>query len=655
MTDTHDSYLQSDARQEAISAQKELFLRGLPVDTTVVSDFVLRSWQRSRLAGVDPETTVRKKVDETIFRHILAANADLLESSRVIMKELFSSLVSGAGSMILSTAECISLHMETSGRDGDTYPSSKPGMITTEQLRGTNGIGTCVAERRPIEIIGAEHYLTVGHRWSCSAAPIFDSKNQLIAVLNVSQLREKYHSHTLGMVRAAAYAISEQLRLRALLQQQQAIIELLDEGVIVVSRSGEVKLMNSKAASMLGLPAPQQGENIYKFMRPSQMLDNILTGDPHIMDQEAQFPLESGSLSCFFSAMSLTREACVVLTFREARRMRGFAARVAGSKAVYTFDRILGDSPPLMEVIDQAKTIARGNTTVLILGESGTGKELFAQSIHNGGRRANAPFVVVNCGALPRNLVQSELFGYDEGSFTGASRLGKPGKFELADNGTIFLDEIGEMPLEAQVSLLRLLQNGEVTRVGGKHTRLVNVRVLAATNRNLENAIRQNAFREDLYYRLNVFTLNVPPLRERSSDIALLINHFLAHFVASLGRGPLRVTDRAMDVLLGYPWPGNIRELENVIERMVHMSQGVPSIDIDVLPANILNHEGIPGGAPRPAVPRGLLSHQEKETIVRALQEAGGNIRATAKALGISRSGLYVKMRRFGLSPDECR
>ena len=655
MTDTHDSYLQSDARQEAISAQKELFLRGLPVDTTVVSDFVLRSWQRSRLAGVDPETTVRKKVDETIFRHILAANADLLESSRVIMKELFSSLVSGAGSMILSTAECISLHMETSGRDGDTYPSSKPGMITTEQLRGTNGIGTCVAERRPIEIIGAEHYLTVGHRWSCSAAPIFDSKNQLIAVLNVSQLREKYHSHTLGMVRAAAYAISEQLRLRALLQQQQAIIELLDEGVIVVSRSGEVKLMNSKAASMLGLPAPQQGENIYKFMRPSQMLDNILTGDPHIMDQEAQFPLESGSLSCFFSAMSLTREACVVLTFREARRMRGFAARVAGSKAVYTFDRILGDSPPLMEVIDQAKTIARGNTTVLILGESGTGKELFAQSIHNASPRASRPFVAVNCGALPRNLVESELFGYDEGSFTGASRLGKPGKFELADNGTIFLDEIGEMPLEAQVSLLRLLQNGEVTRVGGKHTRLVNVRVLAATNRNLENAIRQNAFREDLYYRLNVFTLNVPPLRERSSDIALLINHFLDHFVASLGRGPLRVTDRAMDVLLGYPWPGNIRELENVIERMVHMSQGIPTIDIDVLPANILNHEGIPGVVPRPAVPRGLLSHQEKETIVRALQEAGGNIRATAKALGISRSGLYVKMRRFGLSPDECR
>lgn len=335
--------------------------------------------------------------------------------------------------------------------------------------------------------------------------------------------------------------------------------------------------------------------------------------------------------------------------------MRGFAARVAGSKAVYTFDRILGDSPPLMEVIDQAKTIARGNTTVLILGESGTGKELFAQSIHNASSRASRPFVAVNCGALPRNLVESELFGYEDGAFTGASRTGKPGKFELADGGTIFLDELGEMPMDAQVSLLRLLQNGEVTRIGGKSSRTVSVRVIAATNKNLEEAVRQHTFREDLYYRLNVFTLVLPPLRSRMSDIELLAEHFLLKFAGSLGKDVRGFTPGALALLRRYQWPGNIRELENVIERMVHMSQGVPSIDIDVLPANILNHEGIPGGVPRPAVPRGLLSHQEKETIVRALQEAGGNIRATAKALGISRSGLYVKMRRFGLSPDECR
>ena len=373
------------------------------------------------------------------------------------------------------------------------------------------------------------------------------------------------------------------LRARALLQQQQAIIELLDEGVIVVSRSGEVKLMNSKAASMLGLPAPQQGENIYKFMRPSQMLDNILTGDPHIMDQEAQFPLESGSLSCFFSAMSLTREACVVLTFREARRMRGFAARVAGSKAVYTFDRILGGSPPLRE--------------------SGTGKELFAQSIHNASSRASRPFVAVNCGALPRNLVESELFGYEDGAFTGASRTGKPGKFELADGGTIFLDELGEMPMDAQVSLLRLLQNGEVTRIGGKSSRTVSVRVIAATNKNLEEAVRQHTFREDLYYRLNVFTLVLPPLRSRMSDIELLAEHFLLKFAGSLGKDVRGFTPGALALLRRYQWPGNIRELENVMERLANIVRH-PLVSEEDLPPQMVTVR-------QPASPHGLLHSRD--------------------------------------------
>ena len=311
-------------------------------------------------------------------------------------------------------------------------------------------------------------------------------------------------------------------------------------------------------------------------------------------------------------------------------------------------------SPKCQALQSVVERIAPSDATVLLSGETGSGKTELARSIHRRSARADKPFVEVTCTAIAENLFESEVFGHVRGAFTGAVR-DKAGKFELADNGTIFLDEIGEMPLEAQVSLLRLLQNGEVTRVGGKHTRLVNVRVLAATNRNLENAIRQNAFREDLYYRLNVFTLVLPPLRSRMSDIELLAEHFLLKFAGSLGKDVRGFTPGALALLRRYQWPGNIRELENVIERMVHMSQGVPSIDIDVLPANILNHEGIPGGVPRPAVPRGLLSHQEKETIVRALQEAGGNIRATAKALGISRSGLYVKMRRFGLSPDECR
>ena len=345
--------------------------------------------------------------------------------------------------------------------------------------------------------------------------------------------------------------------------------------------------------------------------------------------------------------MSLTREACVVLTFREARRMRGFAARVAGSKAVYTFDRILGDSPPLMEVIEQAKTIARGNTTVLILGESGTGKELFAQSIHNASPRASRPFVAVNCGALPRNLVESELFGYEDGAFTGASRTGKPGKFELADGGTIFLDELGEMPMDAQVSLLRLLQNGEVTRIGGKSSRTVSVRVIAATNKNLEEAVRQHTFREDLYYRLNVFTLVLPPLRSRMSDIELLAEHFLLKFAGSLGKDVRGFTPGALALLRRYQWPGNIRELENVMERLANIVRH-PLVSEEDLPPQMVTVR-------QPASPQGLLHSKEAETILETLRQTGGNIRAAAALLGVSRGGLYVKLRRLGIDVESCR
>ena len=203
------------------------------------------------------------------------------------------------------------------------------------------------------------------------------------------------------------------------------------------------------------------------------------------------------------------------------------------------------------------------------------------------------------------------------------------------------------MPLEAQVSLLRLLQNGEVTRVGGKHTRLVNVRVLAATNRNLENAIRQNAFREDLYYRLNVFTLNVPPLRERSSDIALLINHFLDHFVASLGRGPLRVTDRAMDVLLGYPWPGNIRELRNVLIRALSLCQD-NQITLTDLPSE-LRQQAVAESAGTDGKLQSVVKNSEAQTIILALGDHHWNVAKTARALGISRASMYEKMRKFSI------
>ena len=312
-----------------------------------------------------------------------------------------------------------------------------------------------------------------------------------------------------------------------------------------------------------------------------------------------------------------------------------------------TEKKIIAESPQMKKILQMIEYIKDVDSSVLITGESGTGKEVIFNYICQTSCRKDQTVIKINCGAIPENLFESELFGYEDGAFTGASRTGKPGKFELADGGTIFLDELGEMPMDAQVSLLRLLQNGEVTRIGGKSSRTVSVRVIAATNKNLEEAVRQHTFREDLYYRLNVFSLSLPPLRSRMSDIELLAEHFLLKFAGSLGKDVRGFTPGALALLRRYQWPGNIRELENVMERLANIVRH-PLVSEEDLPPQMVTVR-------QPASPRGLLHSKEAETILETLRQTGGNIRAAANLLGVSRGGLYVKLRRLGIDVASCR
>lgn len=628
----------------------EHFQRGEEVDANAVRPLILRSWKRCRALGLDPDRVARPALSPTALRALQQEKAELIEVAGSIMQRLYEPISTSHSVITLTDANGVVLHALWNAAAGYSVPYLAVGNLAAESASGTNAVGICLMEQKAVETRGAEHFCRPLHNWFCSAAPI-RHKGRLEGVLNVTQPADSFHHHTRGMMDTATYAISEQLRLRELLREQKATLEMLDEGVIVMDDDGRITTMNGQARTMLGVRRDEaQPGTIQELLFSHDILRAILSETASFRDQEAFLSLRGGSLHCALSLTRVEDGRGRVLTLRASRRLKDVAARFTGAKAVYTFDHIIGHAPSLQKVVHMARVAARSDVTTLILGESGTGKELFAQAVHNAGGRATAPFVVVNCGALPRDLVQSELFGYDEGSFTGASRLGKPGKFELADNGTIFLDEIGEMPLAAQVSLLRLLQNGEVTRVGGKNTRHVNVRVIAATNRNLEEAIRQNAFREDLFYRLNVFTLSVPPLRERRSDIELLVRHFLTCFAAASGKPTLRVSDRVMELLMSYDWPGNVRELENTVERMVHMAE-TDVLDEDVVPSGILA-----GGGSAPSVrPRGLFSVQEKEILIRALRDNNGNLRAAARELGISRSGLYVKLRRFGIAPDSCR
>ncbi|MGB9904115.1 MAG: sigma-54-dependent transcriptional regulator [Desulfotomaculales bacterium] len=308
---------------------------------------------------------------------------------------------------------------------------------------------------------------------------------------------------------------------------------------------------------------------------------------------------------------------------------------------------IIGESKAIREVKNMIERVARSNATVLITGESGTGKEVAAITIHQKSLRKDGPFVTVNCAALPEQLLESELFGHEKGAFTGAVAR-KLGRFELADRGTIFLDEITEMPLSMQAKLLRVLQEKAFERVGGTETLYVDVRVIAATNRNLEKAIEEGKLREDLYYRLNVFQIHMPPLRERKEDIPLLARYFVEKFRPTYLVG--KISAEAMELLVRYHWPGNIRELQNVIERAAIICQGNEILP-EHLPKELLAVQKPPAGAIIYFPDQGIcLEEVEKELILKALEKTGGNQTKAAQLLGITRSALLYRSQKYGIN-----
>jgi two-component system response regulator AtoC len=315
-----------------------------------------------------------------------------------------------------------------------------------------------------------------------------------------------------------------------------------------------------------------------------------------------------------------------------------------------SFAGILSRNGRMLQIFDLVRKVCDYKTTVLITGESGTGKELVARALHFEGRRKHGPFVAVNCAAIPENLLESELFGHVKGAFTDAV-VDKTGLFEQADGGTLFLDEIGEMPLTLQVKLLRVLQDEEIKRVGGSTSKKVDVRVISATSRNLEVDVAAGRFREDLFFRLNVFTLSLPPLRERLEDLPLLLDHFLAKFSARFGKAVLTVAPEAMRLFTGYPWPGNVRELENAVERGVVICEG-EELGVAALPERIV---AAAGTCPPLATAFRSLSIREtgeameRELIRRSLEKTGGNRTHAAKLLEISLRSLIYKLKEYGI------
>ena len=462
----------------------------------------------------------------------------MLEAAQDYLVYLYEDILQREGMVLLSDVEGVILF---SAGNAGTYDAPAVGTDWSEKAIGTNGVGTCVFLRQPIEIFAEEHYRYIRHALYCSGAPIYGPTGHLLGCLNVSGTSESVHTHTLGMVISLAKAIEKQFRVnqiteenQKIIRQQSEILNFITDAVLIIDQAGNVTHINDQGLRFFAIAEKDILNQPIKSLIPDIELQNFFVSQMMVYDMEINLSLPRKNLSCRVSS-AITRDnlgnpESLILTFKDFKRINYLVNKVTGSVARYSFDKMIGNSSAFQKVKHQGLIAASTNANVLISGESGTGKDLMAQAIHQASSRAHMPFVPINCGALPRGLVESELFGYEGGSFTGSKKEGNPGKFELADGGTIFLDEIGEMPLEVQVTLLRVIEDKMVTRIGGTKSKQIDVRVIAATNKNLEAEVFNKNFREDLYYRLNVFTINMPPLRERGEDLELLIDNILHRF-----------------------------------------------------------------------------------------------------------------------------
>ncbi|GAB7028003.1 sigma-54 interaction domain-containing protein [Geotalea toluenoxydans] len=432
------------------------------------------------------------------------------------------------------------------------------------------------------------------------------------------------------------------------------------EGLTVVDTTGKVTLLSSSNERWLGLKSGSgMGLDLTDIAPKSHLSDVARTGVP----ERAQVVDLRGQTKVTVN-LPIRRENRVIgafgrILFKSTEQVEELAGRVRAMELQVeryetlldemrrhrcSFDNILTKNPAMLALMDQARRIADSSATVLILGESGTGKELFAQALHEGSARRKGPFIAINCGAIPRDLIESELFGYEEGAFSGAKKRGKPGKFELANGGTLFLDEVGELPLDSQAKLLRVLEDRKIDRLGGTAPIPVDFRLVAATNRDLGTNVNNGKFRSDLYYRINEFPIELPPLRSRPEDIPFLAKHFLAEISRRERLPTPKLSPAATDALMSHNWPGNVRELRSLMRQMVWKAQGL-TIEPHHLPPTL--HKGLN------AAVSGTLEEQlykaERIAIESALQAAGGNRALAARMLGIHRTALYKKMNRLGM------
>ncbi|GBF32330.1 response regulator of zinc sigma-54-dependent two-component system [Desulfocucumis palustris] len=638
----------------------EKFIKTGILENYVVSLSIGRSWKRCFEKNINPYGHLEHLNVNSGALCKQKVNNNFVLSTAPFMDNIYN-FVKGSGFIVILTNN-EGLILKTYGdpviRQKMRSISMEEGICWAESNIGTNAIGTCIIEKKALQVNATEHYCKILHDISGSAAPIFNPRGNLVGVLALIGIYRDSHLHTLGMMVAAVKAIENQLSYQ---EAQAGLIEAnkyagtimgtMSEGVLLINREGIIKQINKAGCGILGLrPGEGHGRSAQKVFGENSPLVAALKDGAGYNEREMTLNSKEGEPLRFSSnAMPIIDESGeisgIVVTIREIKSVHRLVNRIVGAEASFNFENIITGNNKLLAIIDKAKRMAKSHSNILILGESGTGKEMFAQSIHNYSEYSQGPFIVINCGAIPRDLVESELFGYEDGAFTGAKKGGRPGKFELANGGTIFMDEIGDLPIELQPALLRVLQQRQVTRVGGSKVIPVNIRVISATHKDLYQEVQKGNFRLDLFYRLNVLNIKLPNLRDRKDDMAPLVDYFIGKFRIRTGSGVEKVSPKTYEIFYNYHWPGNIRELENVIEQALHAARG-DTLEPEHLPENIL-----PKTAPQKEAGKEQMSYSDHEAqiIKEALVKFNWNISLTAKNLRIGRSTLYRKIKAYNL------
>ncbi len=631
---------------------------------------VVRAWDISRSYGISavtpqpPPVLGKKELARLQRRH-----GTLMAAAEPVLGMLEVSIRSTGYIATLAIAEgyLLSVVGDTSLMAEAHRVYNVPGALRSVEAVGASALSLCIAERRPLQVTGSEHYNRMFHDWKCAAAPIFDSENRAMASLTISGHISRKDHHTLALAKSCADVITIRLREHGLLQtgmrlnsMLQSVYDALPEAVLAIREDGVITHANNNARALLASEGESlEGCRAADVFTPAHLPtvhELLRVGKPRTCEVEVYCAEGPQPRTCRFAPIRLKNggKGGMTVSINSRGQIIDLARHAGGNYARYTFRDIKGRSAALRVQMDLAERAARTNSRVLLTGESGTGKELFAQSIHNAGPAAAGPFVAISCAAIPRDLIEAELFGYVGGAFTGAREKGMIGKIELASGGTLFLDEVNSLPLDMQAKLLRALQQKEIVRIGDVRPTAVDVRVVAATNVNLMEAVRQGAFREDLYYRLNVVEIIIPPLRARRDDIRLLASLFLRRICASAGLAFVEPAPEVYEMLEAYPWPGNVRELDNVCERTLLVAGG-DRPETRHLPPHIReactgteDAAELPAGLSLPAT--GNMDEIMKELIAAALQRSRGNVSKAAASLGLARSTLYRNIRRFDLT-----